>query len=106
MAVASLITGIASLVLLWACGIGILLGIVAVVLGILGRNKAKEMNGNGAGLALGGLITGGLGLALTVLFVLVVWVWGNNVNDNIGDINSDPSDGVCDMDRFIEDPDC
>jgi hypothetical protein len=64
--------GIASLVLgifaLLTCGIpmsfggmGIFLGLIAVILGILGRRRLLE-EGRSAGVALGGLITGVLGL--------------------------------------------
>lgn len=32
--------------------------------------------------------------------------FGDSAADDIGDLNSDPSDGVCNEDRFLQDPDC
>lgn len=121
LAVASLVVGIIGLLTFWACGGGGLLGVIAVVLGILGLNKAKEMNDNGRGLALGGIITGGLAIVAGILVFVFWFVVADDVNDQIqqdldefqqqldedfGEINSDPSDGVCNEDRFLQDPDC
>ncbi len=58
-ALASLITGIATLVLSWCCFLGIL-GPVAVFLGFKARSEIKSSGGaqSGDGLALAGIITG------------------------------------------------
>lgn len=125
LAITSLVLGIIGLLTFWACGGGGLLGIGAVVFGFLGLNKAKEMNDNGKGLAMGGIITGGLAIVISVLAVLFWWVLADSavddLNDQIeqdleeldrqleeefGEINSDPADGFCDEDRFVQDPDC
>lgn len=102
LAIASLIVGIISLVMFWLCGLGIIGGIVAVVLGVLGRNKSKQLNGTGAGAAMGGIVTGAIALVVSAVFLVVVVVAGN-ASDGI---DSDPSNGVCNPDRFFEDPDC
>ncbi len=106
LAVAALILGILS----FFC-IGIIAGPLAVILGILGRKKAnEEMNGNGAGMALAGIITGVLGFLLSGFLVLTTFVLTDSVADQIeqdlNEMNTDPSDGECDFDRFIQDPDC
>ena len=107
LAVASLILGILS----FFC-VGLLAGPLAVILGFLGRKKAnEEMGGNGAGMALGGIITGLIGFLLSGMLFLTFFVWTDNVADEIQnnldtEINSDPSDGECDFDRFLQDPDC
>ena len=68
MAIASLITGILSIPMLCLCYLGVPLAIVAVILGVLGRKKAnEEMGGEGAGVALAGMITGGVTLGLVVV---------------------------------------
>jgi hypothetical protein len=117
LAITSLVLGIVGLVTFWACGGGALLGVGAVVLGILGLNKAKEMNDNGKGLAIGGIVTGGLAILAGVMIFLFWFVLADDIStdlendlqqleEDFGEINSDPSDGVCDEDRFIQDPDC
>lgn len=109
LAIAALVLGILSIPLAFACGAGVLFGIAGVVLGFLGVKKAnEEMGGSGKGLAQAGIVTGVLGILATVAFVLLwAFVW-NTAVDNIDDldINSDPSDGVCNEDRFLQDPDC
>lgn len=68
---ASLVLGILSLVT-WFLFIGGLFGIVAVVLGALGRGRAKRGEANNGGMALAGLITGAVGILLTVLVIVGV----------------------------------
>jgi len=83
---------------------GIGTGIAAIVQ--TGKGIAK-----GRGLAIGGVVTALLALLVSVLWI---FVW-NAASDEIqnydydqfdGGINSDPSDGLCDNDRYIQDPDC
>lgn len=86
---------------------GLIAGPIAIVLGFLGRKKAnEEMAGNGAGMALAGIITGALGFAVSLVFVLFTFVFTESVVNELDDINSDPSDGICNEDRFWQDPDC
>lgn len=106
LAVAALVVGILSIPIAFACGVGGLFGIAAVVLGFLGMKKANdELAGSGRGLAIGGIVTGVLGLLASIAIVLFWFVLAENVDD-IDGINSDPSDGVCNEDRFLQDPDC
>ncbi len=74
-ATASLATGIASLVLSWCCGFG-LVGIVAMVLGVKARREIEESGGvqQGDGLAVGGIVTGAIAVVLGVLVLLVVGI--------------------------------
>ncbi|MCO5316941.1 MAG: DUF4190 domain-containing protein [Microthrixaceae bacterium] len=86
---------------------GLIAGPIAIVLGFLGRKKAnEEMAGNGAGMALAGIITGALGFAVSLVFVLFTFVFTESVVNELDDINSDPSDGICNEDRYWQDPDC
>lgn len=77
-ATASLIVGIATLVLSWCCGAGVL-GIVAIVLGVRARGEIQASQGRqtGEGMAVAGIVTGVLavlvGLAsLAVIIIAVV----------------------------------
>jgi hypothetical protein len=66
LAIASLVCGMCQLFL------GIFSGIPAIVLGHVARRQIRETGEQGAGLALTGLILGYVGIALTVLFVILI----------------------------------
>jgi hypothetical protein len=107
MAIAALVLGIGSLLFALIPFVGfasVPFAIGAVVLGVIGLGKSREI-GQGKGLAVGGLVTGALALAVSVLYVLLFIVIADDVEDD-GGINTDPSNGVCDSDRFLQDPDC
>jgi hypothetical protein len=72
-ATASLVTGIASLVLSWCCGLG-LAGVVAIALGVKARKEIAASGGTqqGDGLALGGIVTGAIAAALGLLFLVLI----------------------------------
>lgn len=75
LAIVSLVTGVLAVLTCSGCG---LLSIAAIVTGILGRNQIKASNGleTGDGMALGGLITGAVGLVFGVGWLLVSIVGG------------------------------
>lgn len=66
--IAALVLGILSL-FSWFLFIGGLLGLIAVILGFLGRGRAKRGEATNGGMALAGIITGALGVLLTALAV-------------------------------------
>ncbi len=111
LAVAALVVGILSLLGLFCFGVpGLLLGIIAIVLGVLGIKKANTMPGQPQkGLAIGGIVTGAIGLLVGLAFTALL-VFGSTVDSDfesdLDGVNSDPSDGVCDESRFLQDPDC
>ena len=75
LAIVSLCTGILGLVF---CGFCLAIpSIAAVVTGVMGRNQIRASNGleTGDGLALGGLITGAIGIVLS-LVVVSIWIIG------------------------------
>jgi Domain of unknown function (DUF4190) len=88
MALTSLITGIAGLVLLcltllfsvipfvnFVCGCpAILLAIAALVTGLMARNQIKTSGEGGNGMALAGIIMGGVQIVLLVCSVLVILI--------------------------------
>jgi hypothetical protein len=102
----SIILGVVSIFL---CGL--FTGIPAIILGLKARKEIAASDGrqSGDGVALGGVITGAIGTVLsTGLFILIVAVgiWADDTVDDFDGINTDPSNGVCNEDRFLQDPDC
>jgi len=84
MAIAALILGISAFVCLGPLG-----GLLAVVFGILGLSKAKQI-GTGRGMSIAGIILGALGTIVSIL-VLVLFVFGaTEAVKNIGGV-ADPS---------------
>ena len=72
LAIGSLVCGILSLMVV-CCGISIVLGPVAIVLGIMGRREIARSSGmvSGDGMALSGLILGAVSTALAAIFILI-----------------------------------
>ncbi len=90
LAITALILGILALLLAWIPIVNFLslvLGLAAVVLGFMGMRKAAVSGGKG--LAIGGIITGGLALLATILMIVVAAVWLNNADDEIDDWNDE-----------------
>ena len=50
---------------------GVLLGILAIILGAIGRSRAKRGLATNGGVALAGIITGAVGLVLAIAFVAI-----------------------------------
>lgn len=59
---AALVLGVLALVLCWTIVGGIVLGIAAIVLGVLGRSRARKGEASNGGMAVAGLVLGVLGL--------------------------------------------
>ena len=101
-AIAALVLGILSILGFWTFGIGVVFGVLAVVFGLLGRNKAKEIAGDGKrGIATAGIITGAIGVVAGAIFFVAAVTWLDDL-----EIDTDPADGFCDTDRIFQDPDC
>ncbi|MDX1652615.1 MAG: DUF4190 domain-containing protein [Brumimicrobium sp.] len=76
MATASLILGICSIVLFWLWFVGVICGVLAIIFGVVAKNKIKaNPNMGGAGAAKGGLITGIIGIVIWLIMVIVVAVF-------------------------------
>ncbi|HXH56814.1 DUF4190 domain-containing protein [Iamia sp.] len=105
MAIAALVLGIGALLFALIPVVGyasVPFAIAAIALGVMGMNKAKTQGGAGKGLAIGGLVTGVLALLVSLVWTLVLVL----AADDIEEINSDPSDGECNEERVLQDPDC
>jgi hypothetical protein len=76
LAIAALSCGVASIPLVVFCFIGAVVGVVALVLGLVSLGRISGSGGylTGRGMALAGAICGGVGLGLTVVWVALVIV--------------------------------
>ncbi len=76
LALAALVVGVLALVTSWTIVGGVVLGIAAIVLGVLARGRVRKGTGDGKGLATAGIVLGVVSLlvaaavAATVGFVL------------------------------------
>ena len=103
---AALVLGILSLVT-WFLFVGGLFGIVAIVLGALGRGRAKRGEASNGGMALAGIITGALGVLLTILVIVGVAALFStgefsNLTDCLQDAGGD-QEAIDDCQRQFED---
>ena len=98
LAIASMVLGI-----LWLYWIG---SILALVFGYVAKGQIERSAGrqSGKGMAIAGIVLGWIGVGFLALFIVFAIAVSND--DDFDGINSDPSDGVCDEDRFVQDPDC
>lgn len=91
---AALVLGIVGTVLFFTVAFGLLLGLLAIVFGAIGRSKADRGEADNGGSALAGLIMGGVAMLLSVLMVCYVVVanatyvdddpWGPGYSDDSG----------------------
>jgi hypothetical protein len=84
MSIAGLCCGIAGIPLSLFCGLGLVLGTLGLVFGLIGRSRIDRSGGllTGRGMALAGAICGGVGIALSVgYWILIIAVnVGNSSN--------------------------
>ena len=85
MGTTALVIGVVALVLvvlLLFSPLGVLLGLLAVVFGIVGLTRANRGEADNRGQAVAGLVTGGVALVLGIFFTLSVGTWfATHVND-------------------------
>lgn len=79
--------------------LGIPLMIAGIVCGIIGMSKSRQGQG-GRGMAIAGLVTGVLGIVAVALWTVIL------IAASDSSINTDPSNGWCNEDRYWQDPDC
>ena len=97
LAVAALVLGILALLSFITIIGGIALGLVAVILGFIARGKARAGTGSGSGLALGGIITGLIGMLLALAFGAFLVFFANEVSE------CDPTLPEAELQQCIED---
>ncbi|MBT2383458.1 DUF4190 domain-containing protein [Streptomyces sp. ISL-11] len=79
--IAALVLGIVGTVLSPSVVLGVVLGILAIVFGAIGRSKASGGRATNKGQALTGLILGGVALVLSVVMVFVYINVGDSTDD-------------------------
>lgn len=77
LAIGALVAGVVALLMFWCAFVGVPVGIAAVVLGVVALNKVKAGTGGGRGLALAGVITGGVAILVSVVLVVAAIATGN-----------------------------
>jgi hypothetical protein len=85
LAIAAMVLGILSLVFFCVQYVAMPCGILAVVFGIIGRNKAR-MGASGGGMATAGLVCGGITVALYIVMVLAAVACGTALLTTFGGI--------------------
>lgn len=86
MAIAALVLGILALLTCWTVIGGILLGVVAIVIGIIALRRVKRGEAEGRPMAIIGIVTGALGLALAVgLVALSISFFNSDTGSNLRD---------------------
>lgn len=66
---AALVLGILSLPAILTIVLGILFGLLAVIFGIIGQRRARRGEATNAGVAVAGLVTGAIGLVVSVVLI-------------------------------------
>lgn len=82
MAIASLVLGIVGVLLSCCCYIGLIPAILAIIFGIISKAEIKKSLGNqkGDGMALAGIILGGLVLLVTIGLIILAMVIGGTTS--------------------------
>ena len=70
--IAALVIGIIGLVLVWSVVGGIVLGILAVIIGVLARSHCKRGQADNIGVATSGIVLGILAVLVSLVFI---WIW-------------------------------
>jgi uncharacterized membrane protein len=68
---AALVLGIFAVITCWTVVGGIVLGLLAVIFGVIGRRRATRVEASNGSAALAGALLGALGLVLTIALVAV-----------------------------------
>ncbi|MFH8613511.1 DUF4190 domain-containing protein [Streptomyces sp. NPDC017979] len=84
MGIAAMVLGICSLATFYIYGIfGFVLGVIAVILGVIGRRRAGRGEANNPGQALAGIITGAIGIVLGAAFLaFLIWLVSTDFTDD------------------------
>jgi hypothetical protein len=94
MAITSLVLGVLALLSSWTVIGGILLGLAAVILGLIALSKIKRGQAGGKAMAIIGIIAGALGLIIAVALIaigasLLNSESGQNLQDCLEDAGND-----------------
>jgi hypothetical protein len=82
-AVAALIVGILALLVSWIPVLGAIGGIVALVLGLVARNRIKKSGAGGNGMAVTGIVTGAVSIAINIAIIAFFVIAGGDFFDEV-----------------------
>jgi hypothetical protein len=74
--IASLVIGIFALLSVWSVVGGLVLGGVAMVIGLVARGRVNRGEANNGGLAIAGIVLGGVATALGLIGLILVAIYG------------------------------
>lgn len=74
------VVGIIAAVLLWIPYIGLILGVIAVVLGAVGLSRSNRLYGAGKGMSIAGIVCGAVALILNILFIAAIYATVSTVH--------------------------
>lgn len=78
---ASLVVAIISMFTVYG---GVILGVVAVVLGFLGRGRVKRGEANNGGVALAGIVLGALSIVVAIAAIIITAIFGWQLFQDVG----------------------
>ncbi|MBC9712418.1 DUF4190 and DUF4352 domain-containing protein [Streptomyces sp. TRM66268-LWL] len=84
--IAGLVLGIVGAVFFWTVWGGIILGVLGLIFGLIGRSRARKGEATNGGVALAGAILGGLAIVASVVWLIFVVVL---VQDTVDEINNE-----------------
>ncbi|WP_031074753.1 DUF4190 domain-containing protein [Streptomyces sp. NRRL S-118] len=91
MGITSMVLGIIATAGFCMYGLGIILGILALIFGIVGRKRVQRGEANNGGMATAGIILGAIGTVVSAAFLAFV-VWAIVQSENNRDSSEDDSD--------------
>ena len=105
---AALVLGILSIPAAFTVVGGVLLGLLAIIFGAIGRSRAKRGEATNGGNALAGIITGAVGLVLAIAFVAIGVGFlnsgsGKKLRDCVAQANGDRAATQVCQDQFRND---
>jgi hypothetical protein len=89
MGITAMVLGIIATVLFCFYGLGIVLGILALIFGFIGRGRARRGEATNGGMALAGIILGAIGTLVSALFIGFI-IWLAVAGDDFDSGESDP----------------
>lgn len=83
MGIASLVLGLISVAGFCMYGLGIILGVLALIFGLIGRGRVTKGEANNGGVALAGIILGSVGIVVSAAFLgFFIWAVTNDDFDS------------------------
>ncbi|MFF1926474.1 DUF4190 domain-containing protein [Streptomyces sp. NPDC058221] len=90
--IASMVLGIIAVAGFCMYGLGIILGVLALIFGLIGRGRVRRGEADNGGMALAGIILGSIGIAVSAAFLgLIIWAIASDDFDEDSDSGSEPT---------------